>query len=473
MTSDLPNVPSMRNPDFMELVWENGQVLIRGLSSKVTQKSSPFSSCSTANGSKDGGVADSTFAHPISGLSSLSKLDRHGLDANIVPVNNFNRLKPSYVPKQLVEYKAPCSSLQQFKGPKEEKDRVNFSILRSNHASSGAMSTPGLAAGAEDLQGNNVRSARPRSSNIPVGNEGDFMAKRMRPTLPDSEPLKESFPDEQSEAVPKTRLAPDDTAFKGNPDQMVASSSLCSRGASNCPTYTFKTRYEDTDLSKNTTMEEAEGTTKAAPVPRGSKGAKRKRKTEVHNLSERRRRDKINKKMRALKELIPNCNKVDKASMLDEAIEYLKTLQLQVQMMSIGNGVYMPPMMFPLPSAMQHINAQHLGGYSPMALGMGMRMQMGLGCGAPPQFPTSIMTGAPAVPGNPEARLNMLGIPDQMLLRSMSHSPFLSSAASFTPQSVQPPAAVVSQSAAPPAAQVDLLGGANPLPTSKDSYPTH
>lgn len=34
-------------------------------------------------------------------------------------------------------------------------------------------------------------------------------------------------------------------------------------------------------------MEEAEGTTKAAPVPRGSKGAKRKRKTEVHNLSER------------------------------------------------------------------------------------------------------------------------------------------------------------------------------------------
>ncbi|KAK8288803.1 hypothetical protein V6Z12_D07G148500 [Gossypium hirsutum] len=402
-------------------------------------------------------VQDSTFAHPISGLSSLSKLDRQGVDANIVPVNNFNRLKSSYVPKQLVEDEVPCSSLQQFKGSKEEKDRVNFSILRSNHASSGAMSTPGLAAGAEDLQGNKVRSAPPMSSNIPFGNEGDFMAKRMRPTLPDSEPLKESFPDEQSEAVPNTRLAPDDTAFKGNPDQMVASSSLCSRGASNCPTYTFKRRYEDTDLSKNTTMEEAEGTTKAAPVPRGSKGAKRKRKTEVHNLSERRRRDKINKKMRALKELIPNCNKVDKASMLDEAIEYLKTLQLQVQMMSIGNGVYMPPMMFPLPWAMQHINAQHLGGYSPMALGMGMRMQM----------------GAPAVPGNPEARFNMLGFPDQMLLRSMSHSPFLSSAASFTPQSVQPPAAVVSQSAAPPAAQVDLLGGANPLSTSKDSYPTH
>ena len=82
-----------------------------------------------------------------------------------------------------------------------------------------------------------------------------------------------------------------------------------------------------------------------------------------------RRRDRINEKMRALQELIPRCNKVyhvydfplylhlplticfsclgyysvdanilhipesqsDKASMLDEAIEYLKSLQLQVQ----------------------------------------------------------------------------------------------------------------------------------------------
>jgi phytochrome-interacting factor 4 len=44
-----------------------------------------------------------------------------------------------------------------------------------------------------------------------------------------------------------------------------------------------------------------------------------------------RRRDRINEKMRALQELIPHCNKTDKASMLDEAIEYLKWLQLQVQ----------------------------------------------------------------------------------------------------------------------------------------------
>nr|CAB3476952.1 unnamed protein product [Digitaria exilis] len=41
----------------------------------------------------------------------------------------------------------------------------------------------------------------------------------------------------------------------------------------------------------------------------GSRGTKRSRTAEVHNLSERRRRDRINEKMRALQELIPNCNK--------------------------------------------------------------------------------------------------------------------------------------------------------------------
>ncbi|XP_051204668.1 uncharacterized protein [Lolium perenne] len=77
--------------------------------------------------------------------------------------------------------------------------------------------------------------------------------------------------------------------------------------------------------------------------PRGVSGGKRTRAAEVHNLSEKRRRSKINEKMKALQSLIPNSNKTDKASMLDEAIEYLKQLQLQVQMLSMRNGVYLNP----------------------------------------------------------------------------------------------------------------------------------
>uniref|UniRef100_A0A6N2MKG8 BHLH domain-containing protein n=1 Tax=Salix viminalis TaxID=40686 RepID=A0A6N2MKG8_SALVM len=86
-----------------------------------------------------------------------------------------------------------------------------------------------------------------------------------------------------------------------------------------------------------------------AARPRSS--SKRSRAAEVHNLSEKRRRSRINEKMKALQNLIPNSNKTDKASMLDEAIEYLKQLQLQVQMLTMRNGLSLHPMC--LPGALQ------------------------------------------------------------------------------------------------------------------------
>ncbi|KAG4996080.1 hypothetical protein JHK85_027519 [Glycine max] len=106
---------------------------------------------------------------------------------------------------------------------------------------------------------------------------------------------------------------------------------------------------------------------------RGSTSTKRSHAAEVHNLSERvrRRRDRINEKMKALQELIPRCNKSDKASMLDEAIEYLKSLQLQVQMMSMGCG--MVPMIFP--GIQQYMPPMGMG----IGMGMGMGMEMGMG----------------------------------------------------------------------------------------------
>ncbi|KAK3019922.1 hypothetical protein RJ639_004905, partial [Escallonia herrerae] len=81
-----------------------------------------------------------------------------------------------------------------------------------------------------------------------------------------------------------------------------------------------------------------------AVPPRSSK---RSRATEIHNLSEKRRRCRINEKLKALQNLIPNSNKTDKASMLDEAIEYLKQLQLQVQMLTMRNGLSLHPVYLP------------------------------------------------------------------------------------------------------------------------------
>ncbi|KAH6777458.1 hypothetical protein C2S52_007083 [Perilla frutescens var. hirtella] len=77
---------------------------------------------------------------------------------------------------------------------------------------------------------------------------------------------------------------------------------------------------------------------------------KRKRVAQVHHLSQKRGGDKISKRLRALRSLIPNCTKIDKASVLDEAIEYLKLLQLQLQIMPFFAGLCVPPTQMILPT---------------------------------------------------------------------------------------------------------------------------
>ncbi|PWA67204.1 myc-type, basic helix-loop-helix (bHLH) domain-containing protein [Artemisia annua] len=105
---------------------------------------------------------------------------------------------------------------------------------------------------------------------------------------------------------------------------------------------------------------------------KSSISTKRSRAAAVHNQSERKRRDKINQKMKTLQKLVPNANKTDKASMLDEVIEYLKQLQGQINMI---NRMNMSPMMMPL--AMQQQQFQ-MAMMNPMGLGMGMGMGMGM-----------------------------------------------------------------------------------------------
>eukprot|EP00249_Psilotum_nudum_P022542 c28556_g1_i5 orf=424-2244(-) len=141
-----------------------------------------------------------------------------------------------------------------------------------------------------------------------------------------------------------------------------------------------KRKSEDSECHS----EDAEGESAETKHPLAR--TKRSRAAEIHNLSERRRRDRINEKMKALQELIPNSNKTDKASMLDEAIEYLKMLQLQLQMMSVRSGMSIPPMM--LPSGMPHMQMPRMTPLHPMGMGvnvatsaMGMGMGLGMGVG--------------------------------------------------------------------------------------------
>ncbi|CAI9091190.1 OLC1v1026150C1 [Oldenlandia corymbosa var. corymbosa] len=63
---------------------------------------------------------------------------------------------------------------------------------------------------------------------------------------------------------------------------------------------------------------------------------KSSRSIELHNIAEKRRRERIGRKIKALQDLIPNCNTRDKASILDDAIRYIKALQHQLETIPTG-----------------------------------------------------------------------------------------------------------------------------------------
>ncbi|XP_020868564.1 transcription factor bHLH74 isoform X2 [Arabidopsis lyrata subsp. lyrata] len=64
--------------------------------------------------------------------------------------------------------------------------------------------------------------------------------------------------------------------------------------------------------------------------------ARRGQATNSHSLAERVRREKISERMRLLQELVPGCNKITgKAFMLDEIINYIQSLQQQVEFLSM------------------------------------------------------------------------------------------------------------------------------------------
>ncbi|XP_010546047.1 PREDICTED: transcription factor bHLH79 isoform X1 [Tarenaya hassleriana] len=64
--------------------------------------------------------------------------------------------------------------------------------------------------------------------------------------------------------------------------------------------------------------------------------ARRGQATDRHSLAERARREKISERMKVLQDLIPGCNKIiGKALVLDEIINYIQSLQRQVEFLSM------------------------------------------------------------------------------------------------------------------------------------------
>ncbi|CAN6176041.1 unnamed protein product [Urochloa humidicola] len=93
--------------------------------------------------------------------------------------------------------------------------------------------------------------------------------------------------------------------------------------------------YVDTQSSSSCTSEEGnlEGNMNSSSkknVTRASRGAA----TDPQSLYARKRRERINERLRILQNLVPNGTKVDISTMLEEAAQYVKFLQLQIKLLS-------------------------------------------------------------------------------------------------------------------------------------------
>ncbi|XP_020571311.1 transcription factor bHLH49 isoform X3 [Phalaenopsis equestris] len=75
--------------------------------------------------------------------------------------------------------------------------------------------------------------------------------------------------------------------------------------------------------------------------------ARRGQATNSHSLAERVRREKISERMKFLQDLVPGCSKITgKAVMLDEIINYVQSLQRQVEFLSMKLAVVNPRLDF-------------------------------------------------------------------------------------------------------------------------------
>lgn len=120
--------------------------------------------------------------------------------------------------------------------------------------------------------------------------------------------------------------------------------------------------------------------------------AKRGQATNSHSLAERVRRERISERMRLLQELVPGCNKITgKAMMLDEIINYVQSLQQQVEFLSMKLATVNPELNMDIDRILSK-DILHLRGNNASPLGI----TPGLSSSLPfPGYPQGTFNNAP------------------------------------------------------------------------------
>ncbi|XVF21444.1 hypothetical protein REPUB_Repub12eG0091000 [Reevesia pubescens] len=469
-----PNKPSMPEDEIMELLWQNGQVVMQSQNQRSFKKSPPFKfhdadqsapreiQSSSSSHQQQQSVTDHLFMqedemaswlhYPLSDANfdhdfcadllypsssavapavdpcvnsaaetsappPLGRVSQFSASASAVasasrppiPPTRRNELESTRI-QNFVHFSRHKTARAEQSGPSNSKNVVRESTVVDSS------DTPAMApeSGASQAMPSNAEVASGGNNN---NNNNNACANMSAAAVANTQSAGVSV------GASKDNLVTCEVTVTSSPGCSSASAEhTAQKGA---PAQDRKRKGREPDDAE-CHSEDAEFESDTKKQTRGSTSTKRSRAAEIHNLSERRRRDRINEKMRALQELIPRCNKSDKASMLDEAIEYLKSLQLQVQMMSMGCG--MVPMMFP--GIQQYMPTMGMG------IGMGMGMDMGIsrpvmpfpnvlaGSAIPtpaaaahlgPRFPMPTFHMPPPVPAPDPSRIQLDNQSDAML----------------------------------------------------------
>ncbi|KAJ6686080.1 TRANSCRIPTION FACTOR PIF1-RELATED [Salix purpurea] len=351
----------MLNYEVAELTWENGQLAMHGLGQpRVPAK--PIASTSPSKHTWDKPRASGTLESIVNQATCIPQcnkqtFDNSGSDHELVPWFNHHRVSASAT--MTMDALVPCSK-------RSDQERTTH-VIDSSPAGLGTDCVVGC-------------STRVGSCSAPTAtqNEAGLLTRKREkvarvPAPPEwsrdqSVNRGAAFSKKDSQQV--TVDSSEREVGVGFTSTSFGSQENTSSGTKPC-TKTITADENDSVCHSGPQRETGDEDDKKKGNGKSSLFTKRSRAAAIHNQSERKRRDKINQRMKTLQKLVPNSSKTDKASMLDEVIEYLKQLQAQVQMTSRMN---MQPMMLPMALPQQFQMS--------MMAGMGMGMAgMGMGMG--------------------------------------------------------------------------------------------
>ncbi|CAF1965545.1 transcription factor bHLH77 [Brassica napus] len=147
----------------------------------------------------------------------------------------------------------------------------------------------------------------------------------------------------------KRKLIPSASASGGNGKESPASSSLTASNSKVSGEIVGSKRSKQDEAGSS---KKDDGNKDDAKPPEPPKDyihvrARRGQATDSHSLAERARREKISERMTLLQDLVPGCNRITgKAVMLDEIINYVQSLQRQVEFLSMKLATINPRMEF-------------------------------------------------------------------------------------------------------------------------------